>query len=121
MGLSNLGEAAVLAALMTGRYISLHTADPGNTGADEVSGGSYARVAQGTFGSAGSNPTTLSNSAAIDFPTATGSWGTVTHFGIWDAVSGGNFLGGYALTTPKLVADTDVARFQSGSLQVTAD
>lgn len=121
MGLSATGELTLLTTLMTGRYISLHTADPGNTGADEVSGGSYARKAQGAFGNAGSNPTTLSNSADIDFATATASWGTVTHFGIWDAVSGGNFLGGYALSASKLVGDTDVARFPSGSLQVTAD
>lgn len=121
MGLSTAGEAAVLTALMTGRYISLHTADPGNTGASEVSGGSYARQAQGSWSQTGNNPTTMSNDATIDFPVATGAWGVVTHFGIWSAVSAGTFYGGYALSASKDIQIDDIARFIATALAVTAD
>lgn len=42
MPLSNTQKHAMLDTL-DGKYISLHTADPGTTGAGEVVGGSYAR------------------------------------------------------------------------------
>ena len=121
MGLSQTGEGIVLTALMTGRYISLHTADPAGSGANEVSGGSYARQARGTFSQTGTDPRSASNDAIIDFPVATAPWGTITHFGIWDAVSGGNFLGGYAVTTAKTITTDDIARWPAGALQVRAD
>lgn len=121
MGLSTGGESVVLAALMTGRYISLHTADPGNTGASELSGGAYARQAQGTWAAAGNNPTSYSNSATIEFPVATTHWGTITHFGIWSASSAGTFYGGYALTASKDIDINDIARFIANALAVTAD
>lgn len=87
-------------------YVALFTTAPTDdtgTGAVEVSGGAYARVAttQGTSGTWGAastttDPTTLSNNgttnAAITFPTATGNWGTVVAFGLYDAASGGNLL-----------------------------
>src|SRR5579871_4513941 len=76
-------------------YLSLHTADPGLTGANEVAGNAYARtaIAMGApSGGSGSN-------AALVFPAPTpANWGTVTHIGFWDAASNGNFLGGVALT-----------------------
>ena len=56
-------------------YVGLFTSDPTDAGSGtEVSGGSYARTAV-TFG-APSNGTST-NSAAVEFPQATGSWGTV--------------------------------------------
>ncbi len=69
-------------------YVGLYTSDPGegNTGT-EVSGGSYARTAV-TFGSPSNGVST--NSASVTFPTATGTWGTVTHVGILDATTSGN-------------------------------
>ena len=79
-GLSSSGEAAVLAPLTTTAYVSLHTADPGNTGTSEVSGGGYARQGPITFASAGSNPTVASNSAILTYPAATASWGTISLF-----------------------------------------
>lgn len=77
-------------------YLSLHTAAPGLAGANEVTGNAYARIAIGygaPTGGAGANNT------APTFPAPTpANWGTVTHFGIWDAVSGGNYYEGDALT-----------------------
>jgi hypothetical protein len=120
MPLSANGETTVLAALLAGRFISLHTGDPGNTGASEVAGGSYARQSA-TFTNAGSNPTVASNNALIQYPTATAAWGTITHFGIWSAASGGTFYGGAAVTTPKVIDIDDIARWDATKLTVSAD
>jgi hypothetical protein len=120
-GLSSGGETVVLNALLAARYISLHTADPGNTGASEVSGGSYARQGPVTFANTGNNPTTAANDAVIEFPVATVSWATITHFGIWSASSAGTFYGSGALSASKLIDVNDIARFIVGALTVTAD
>jgi hypothetical protein len=97
----------------TNVYISLHTADPGLAGASEVAGGSYARqLANTKFAAAGSG-SKVSN-ADIEFPLMPVA--TLTHAGIWDAVSGGNFLSGGALTTPKTTASGDSFRLASGQL-----
>jgi hypothetical protein len=98
-------------------YLALYTADP--TDADsgtEVSGTSYARQAI-TFGAPSNGVTT--NSAAIEFPQAGGSWGTVTHVGIRDASTSGNLLYHTALDASKTIATGDVFRVASGSLSVT--
>ncbi len=117
-GLSTAGEEAVLTALLTGASISLHTADPGDTGASEVVGFAYTRELYGAFSFTGGNPTVAANDAAIEYPIATGSWGEVTHFGIW---VGGVFWGGKALTVAKTIGLDDILRFPIGSLTVSTD
>jgi hypothetical protein len=98
-------------------YIGLYTSDP--TDADtgtEVSGGSYARQSV-TFGAPSNGVST--NSAAIEFPQATGSWGTVGWIGIEDALSGGNLLYHTPLGASKVIATGDIFRIAIGSLSVT--
>lgn len=98
-------------------YVALHTADPTDAGTGaEVSGGSYARTSA-TFGapSDGSSTTT----ADITFPTATASWGTVTHIGIWDASTSGNLLYHTPLDTSKAIDSGDVFKILTGNLTVT--
>lgn len=120
MGLSSAGEVVGLNAILAGRFISLHTGDPGNTGANEVSatGTAYARQAA-SFGNSGGNPTSAKNLALIQFAAATASWGTITYFGVWDAVTSGNFLGFGAVTVPKTVSIDDVVRYLADTLEVT--
>ena len=120
VGLSSKGETAVLTPLTTTAYVSLHTADPTDTGINEVTGGAYARQGPVTFANAGNNPTVASNSAIVTFPAATATGGTITHFGVWDAVTTGNFRGSGALTTAKAVNNGDTARFAAGALTITA-
>ena len=98
-------------------YVGLYTTDP--TDADtgtEVSGNAYAR--QSVTFSAPSNGAT-SNSAAVEFPQATGSWGTVAYIGLRDASSGGNLLYHTPLDASKTIATGDVFRIAIGSLTVT--
>lgn len=94
-------------------WVSLHTGDPGTTGASEVAGGSYARQ-QAAFPASSSG--SLANSAAIEFtlPAA-----VVTHVGFWSAVSGGNFIKGGALDASKTFLSGEVGRFAAGALVST--
>jgi hypothetical protein len=98
-------------------YLGLYTSDP--TDADtgtEVSGGSYARQAI-TFGAPSNGVTT--NTAAIEFPQATGNWGTVGWIGIEDALTGGNLLYHSPLDASKAIATGDIFKIAIGSLSVT--
>jgi len=115
-------------------YVALFTAAPSDSGGGtEVSGGSYARVsvtsslanwagtqsAGSTVASSGTGGQT-SNNGAITFPSPTASWGTVTHFGIFDAASSGNLLFHGALTASKTINSGDAApSFQAAQLAVT--
>lgn len=98
-------------------YVGLFTSDPTDAGSGtEVSGNGYARQSS-TF-AAPSNGAS-STSATIEFPQATGSWGTVAYFGIFDASTSGNLLIHGALTTSKTIDNGDVFRIASGNLTVT--
>lgn len=100
-------------------YIGLYTSDPGegNTGT-EVIGGSYARVAV-TF-DAPSNGVSI-NSASVTFPTATGTWGTISHIGILDALTTGNLLYYTPLDATKSITSGDVFTISTGNLSVTLE
>jgi len=99
-------------------YLALYTAAPGETGGGtEVSGGAYARqsVAFTTTGN------TTSNSAAVEYPTATSSFGTVTHVGVFDASTGGNLMAYATLSSSKTIDTGDVFRVPAGDLDITLD
>jgi hypothetical protein len=98
-------------------YIGLYTSDPtdANTGT-EVSGGSYTRTAV-TMGSPTDGVST--NTAAVEFPQASGSWGTVGWIGILDASSSGNLLYHTALDTSKTISSGDIFKIAIGGLSVT--
>ena len=101
------------------KHVALYTVAPTDTGGGtEVTGGSYARQT-GAFTVSGTNPTTASNSAAIEYPTATANYGTVVAVGILDASSGGNLLAYANLDTSKSVTTGDVFRFDTGDLDIT--
>ena len=83
----------------------------------ELSGNNYSRKAI-TFASAASG--SISTNAAVEFDAATGSWGTVSHWAIYDASSGGNQLFHGAFTTGKAIGSGDILKVASGSLTITA-
>lgn len=88
-------NALVSGLTSTATRISLHTADPGTTGASEVTGGTYARVAT-TWG-APTNGSSTGSQTTLNVPAAT----TVTHWGLWTAATGGVFHYGGALAAPE--------------------
>lgn len=100
-------------------YIGLSTGSFGddNSGT-ELSGNNYSRVSA-AFDAAASG--TTDNTSAIEFAAATGSWGTVSHFGIFDAASSGNLLIHGAFSTGKAISSGDVLKISAGDLDITAD
>ena len=106
-------------------YVALFTTDPLESGVvGEVSGGSYARV--GVLNNATnfppcavtSNPV-KSNGAVIAFPKATASWGTVTHWAIFDSNGSTNQLWHGSLTTPRTINNGDTPKIGIGDLQMS--
>jgi hypothetical protein len=98
-------------------YVGLFTSDPTDArSGTEVSGGSYARVAV-TFGAPSNGAST--NSAAVEFPQATGDWETITHIGILDALTSGNLLYHTALDNSKVIQTGDIFKIATGKLSVT--
>ena len=126
MSFTNFLETEILDHVFAGaaysapgtHYLGLFTAAPGEAGGGtELSGSAYVRksVAFTTSGN------TTSNNAAVEFPTATGSWGTVTHVGVYDASTSGNLMAYATLSSSKAIATGDVFRVPSGDLDITLD
>lgn len=128
MSFSNTFETRVLtwvfttdsATRPTAWYMALFTSNPADDASGtEVSTSGTAYVRQSaTFTVSGD---TASNSAAIEFPTATASFGTVSHVGVFDASTGGNLIAYAALSASKAIDTGDVFRIPSGDFDVTLD
>lgn len=99
-------------------YVGLSTGSfNDNNSGTELSGSNYARKSI-SFGAASSG--TASNDAAVEFNAATGSWGTVSHFGIFDALTSGNLLIHGALTASKAIESGDILKIAIGDMDITA-
>ena len=109
-------------------FIVLSTADPGRRAATlaEPSGGSYAAVSTAASDwtvASDADPSVISNANAVTFPTATGSWGTVTHFAIFDHATTrleANYIGSGALTTPQGIGTGNEPEFAIGALVINS-
>ncbi|MET3699514.1 hypothetical protein SAMN05877753_111152 [Bacillus oleivorans] len=123
--MSNYLENALINATLRGTaytapatvYLALYTSDP--TDADtgtEVTGGGYARQ-PATFTAPSNGVTSLS--ANVSFPQATANWGTVTHVGVRDALTGGNLLYHTNLTTARNILSGDDYSVLAGEVQIT--
>lgn len=100
-------------------YVALYTSNPGddNSGT-EVSGGSYSRQSLSvTTASAGASI----SSGDVTFPQATAGWGTITHVGLFDAITSGNLLMYTALNTARSIETNDILKFNSGNITVSLD
>jgi len=97
-------------------YLALYTATPNaGGGGTELSGDGYARQTVAFTTTA----QTSSNTAAVEYPTATASWGTITSVGVFDALTSGNLLAFGNLTASKTIASGDVLRIPTGDLDIT--
>jgi hypothetical protein len=107
-------------------FVSLHTSACSDAAAGtEVTGGAYARVGvasgAGTWAAVSAGNGTTSNVSVITYPTPSASWGTVTHFALYDAASAGNQLICQSLTTSKLINSGDTVSFAPGTLTIQID
>jgi len=93
MPFTNAARNNMLAAIGV-THASLHSAFPGTTGLNEISGGTpaYARRAV-TFNAAVSGSRGQNGTAVFDVPAAA----AVQHVGFWTASTGGTFLGSHPL------------------------
>jgi len=101
-------------------YLALFTSNPADDASGtevSTSGTAYARQTV-TFSVSGNTATT---SAAVEFPTATASFGTVTHVAVYDASTAGNLIAYAALTSSKTIDTGDVFRVPAGDLDITLD
>jgi hypothetical protein len=102
----------------TAWHVALYTAAPNDSGGGtEVTGGAYAR--QSVAFSVSGN--TATNSGAVEYPTATASYGTVSHVGVFDAATGGNLIAYAALSASKAIDTGDVFRIPAGDLDITLE
>jgi hypothetical protein len=128
MSFSNFLETEILDHVFAGAaytapttlYLALFTAAPGETGGGTevtTSGTAYARetVAFTTTGN------TTSNNASVEYSTATATFGTVTHVGVFDAATAGNLMAYAALSSSKTIDTGDVFRVPTGDLDITLD
>lgn len=105
-------------------YLSLHTADPTETGSftDEVTEGGYARQNATTAMGATNATTGVSvNEDVVEFGPASEDWGTITHVGYddGDTEGAGNMLIHVALSSSRLIQNGDSLRFSASQLSVT--
>ena len=128
MSFTNFLETEILDHVFAGsaytapatHYLALYTAAPDETGGGTevtTSGTAYARQSV-SFTTTGN---TTSNDASVEYPTATASFGTVTHVGVFDASTGGNLMAYAALSSSKTIDTGDVFRVPTGDLDITLD
>jgi len=100
-------------------YLGLFTAAPSDTGGGtELSGDAYARQAV-TMATSGTSPTLCTNSSAVEFPTATASWGTLVAVAVFDASTSGNMLAWADLSSNRTVGSGDIFRVPANDLDIT--
>ena len=122
MSLTNYAENKML-TLFKGNatyYLALFKGNPGETGAvtNEVTGGDYSRQAI-SFGTPANG--SMTNSSPIIFNAATANWGTITHWGVCDALSSGHVWWYGAVTAQKTVETGDIYMVDTGKLTLTID
>lgn len=123
--IANLADNAATSPL-TNLYVSLHTADPGESGNQSTSEATYtgyARVAVArTTGGWTVTGNAVENAAAINFPACTGGTNTITHFGVGTLSTGtGKLLYKGALTASLAVSAGITPSFAAGALDITED
>ena len=107
-------------------YLSLHTADPteDGSGAECADANNYSRTlisgAGVAFGTAAA-ARVISNDALITCPTASGSWGTVGWWGIWDSGTwgAGNLLAYGAFAVAKAVGSGQTPKVAIGEIDIS--
>lgn len=122
--IANIADNAATSPL-TNLQVSLHTADPGESGdqtTSEIAYTSYARVAVArTTGGWTVTNNSVSPVANISFPAGTGGTGTATHFGVGTAASGAGKLLYSGTITPNIVCGNGVTPILTTASTVTED
>lgn len=114
-------------------YVGLSTTTPGEdassfTEPSSASGYSRASIPNVKASTSGwssaaqlSTSGEIHNQGIVSFGTASGNWGTITHAGVWNSLTGGNLLTVNALTVQKSPTSGDVISFPSGAISLRLD
>lgn len=118
--MGNVFNTKASPALPKEYFIGLSSTEPSEDGSnvsEPASSAGYKRVKLENL----SEPDTgvISNTQAISFDESTATWGTMTHFVIYDAQSEGNLLMYDALSTPRNVETATIVTIKQGSLSLT--
>jgi hypothetical protein len=130
--IANIGDATGLRGSTTAGvlYLSLHTADPGETGNQTTSEATYTNYARvsvlraagaGGWTIAGAAPTQASLTTAKTFPSCTGGTNTITNFGVGTASSGAGVLLFKGQVSPSILVFTGVVPELNTNTKVTCD
>lgn len=117
----NLFKTKTSPALPSAFYIGLSSTAPnidGTNVGEPNSAAGYARVELTSLGEP--NDGVVTNELAINFNESTASWGTITHFVIFDAETGGNLLMYGALSTPRSVEAATIMTIKENYLSLSA-
>lgn len=103
--------------------LALHTADPTDdgTGAEVADANNYSRTScKAQFATAAATKI-ISNDADITCPTASGSWGTVSHWGLWDSSvwGSGNLLAHGSFAVSKAVGNGQTPKILNGEIDIS--
>lgn len=123
-GLSDYAELKLLDHVLgtttytkpTNVYVKLHTADPGEAGASNAFGDATRKVV--TFAAAASGSASATGTPVCTWSPISAS-GTITHWSLWDASTGGNCLLTGALSVAKTVSSGN--NFSLSSLVCSAE
>jgi hypothetical protein len=96
-------------------WVKLHTGDPGSAGTSNAATETTRK--QATFGDAAASRA-ITNTAAIEW-TNVSTTETYTWVSLWDASTGGNFLGRDDLSSSAAVTAGDTFRIPIGDLDLT--
>ena len=125
----NWVKSSTFPTALTDVYVSLHTGDPGTSGtSNDVTATIKGSATRTTVSSAAFSSVTsatgggfeITNTGVVQITTSAvnATTQTVTHFGIWDASTGGNFLASGALTTAVGVQLGDTVQFNIGAMAI---
>ena len=117
--IANWLRGTAFAAAPASIFVGLFNGDPTDTGSGGTEVTTTIRVAGRVAVTLGApSDGVMTNSAEVTFGTAAGA-ATVTHYGIYDAASGGNLLVHGAVSTSRTYAIGDTCRFATGAITVT--
>ena len=118
----NLFGSKTTPALPTDYYVGLSTTQPSADGSgitEPLASAGYARVKVTSFSTPSNGVVT--NASSVEFPDSTASWGTITHFVIFDSGTrgSGNALMYGALDEPRTVEKASVMTFRTGGITLS--
>ena len=125
---ANVGDATGLRGSSTAGvfYVSLHTANPNETGSQTTSEATYTSYARVTVARSGAGWTVTANQAVnaalVQFPQCTSGSETATHFAVGTASSGtGKVLYKGALSASLAISSGIQPQFAAGDIDITED